>query len=923
MALRYCVGIDLGTSNSALAYADLEASDPGAAVSVFEVPQLVGPGDVAPRPLLPSHLYLPGPHEVPEGALALPWDAAHDGPAVGGFARDQGARVPGRHVASAKSWLCHPAVDRTAAILPWGAPPEVARISPVEASARILRHLREAWDAAHPRTPLAEQDVVVTVPASFDEGARALTLRAAADAGLPRPALLEEPQAAFYDFTRVHRGSLARELDGVRLVLVCDIGGGTTDFTLIAVDGAGEEPVLRRLAVGDHLLLGGDNMDIALARRAEADLRVKLGAGQWGALVQACRAAKERLLAADAPDRAAVTVPGQGSRLVGGTLTAQLAREEARERILDGFLPRVSRTDLPARGARAAGLSELGLPYASDPAITRHAAAFLRRHERTVAEALGPGASVDAVLYNGGALRAESLARRLDEVLQSWQSAPLRRLRNDAPDLAVARGAATYGLVRRGLGLRIGGGSPRTYYVGVASGDRTDALCVVPRGAPEGVEQEVQGRNFGLTLGRPVRFRLFASSGYRPEKPGDLVPLDDELAELPPLQSVVQGEGVAEVRLHSLLTEIGTLELSCVAETDSGTPYATPGAAKAADGARWKLEFQLRQAGAADDRGGSVSALPRAIEPAREAVQLVYGKKPQPVAGREVKDLWRNLEKALGDRAGWTLAVNRDLWGVLWAGAQKRRRSPDHERLFLQLCGFALRPGFGAPLDAWRCEQAFTLFSQGVTHHKEAAAWAAWWILWRRIAAGLGETEHAAIFAAIEPHLRPTPKGRVANPGKKAPGLAVDEMVRLLGALERLSPAAKVEAGSWLVERLRAGDAPGVAWALGRLGARVPLAGAAHQAVPPEVAAEWLELLLGLDLRANPEAPFAIAQLARLSGDRARDLDEDLRARAAAALEEARAPAEWARGIREVRALGEKDEQRVFGEALPLGLHLA
>src|SRR5438105_4820621 len=625
--MKYAVGIDLGTSNSALAYADLSEQDPS--VRVFEVPQLVAPETVQPRTLLPSHLYLASEHEQHAGSVL-----------VGTYARDRGAQVPGRHVASAKSWLCHPSVDRTAAILPWGAPPEVGRISPVEASARIIEHLRRAWDAAHPQAPLAEQDVVITVPASFDEGARALTLRAAAEAGLPRPALLEEPQAAFYDFTRVHRGALAQELAGVRLVLVCDIGGGTTDFTLIAVEGSGEQPVLRRLAVGDHLLLGGDNMDIALARRAEADLRVKLGAGQWGALVQACRTAKERLLAADAPDRIAVTVPGQGSRLVGGALTAQLAREAACEQILEGFVPRVSRTDLPSRGARVAGLSELGLPYASDPAITRHAAAFLRRHERTVAEALGPRAAIDAVLYNGGALRAELLARRLDEVLQSWQEASLR-------------------------------------------------------------------------------------------------------------------------------TWIGTLELSCVAD---------PGAPESREKTRWKLEFQLRQTGAAEERAGAVSALPRGIEAAREAVQIVHGKKPQPIAGREVKNLWRNLEKALGDRAGWTLAVNRDLWGVLWAGAQKRRRSPDHERLFLQLCGFTLRPGFGAPLDAWRCEQAFTLFGQGLTHHREAPVWAAWWIFWRPIAPGLGEAEHPALFAATKPHLRPQPKGRVANPGKKPPGLAVAEM---------------------------------------------------------------------------------------------------------------------------------------------------
>jgi len=461
-----------------------------------------------------------------------------------------------------------------------------------------------------------------------------------------------------------------------------------------------------------------------------------------------------------------------------------------------------------------------------------------------------------------------------------------------------------YGLVRRGLGLRIGGGSPRTYYVGVSSEGSTGALCVVPRGAAEGVPQEVPGRTFGLVLGKPVRFRLFAASGYRAEQPGDLVPVDEDLAELPPLQTVVQGEGTAQVRLRSALTEIGTLELSCVAESAAS-----------------KLEFQLRQSAGGDNEGsGAVGALPRTIDQAREVIQTVYGKKPREVQGREVKDLWRNLERALGDRASWTLATSRDLWSVLWAGAQKRRRTADHERLFLQLCGFTLRPGFGAPLDSWRCEQVFTLLPQGITHHKESAVWAAYWILWRRIAAGLGDAEHAAVFAAIEPHLRPQPKGRVANPGKKPPGLAVDEMVRLLGALERLEPAKKVEAGGWLVDRLRTGDAPGVAWALGRLGARVPVAGAAHHTVPQEVAAAWVEFLLGVEA---PEASFALAQLARLSGDRARDLPEDLRQRVAETLELRRSPPEWARAVREVVSLGASDEQRVFGESLPLGLHLA
>ena len=888
MSLRFAVGIDLGTSNTALAYADLSEQDPQ--VRVFEVPQLVAQEATQQRPLLPSHLYLASEHEAHAGEVL-----------VGSYARDRGAQVPGRHVASAKSWLCHPSVDRTAAILPWGAPPEVPRLSPVTASARILAHLRAAWDAAHPEAPLAEQDLVVTVPASFDEGARALTLQAAAEAGLPRLLLLEEPQAAFYDWTRVHRQSLARELAGVSLVLVVDVGGGTTDLTLIRTQVREDAaPVLERIAVGDHLLLGGDNMDLVLARTAEQRLARKLEAAPFGALVQACRAAKELLLAPDAPERTSVAVAGSGSRLIGGTLAVELGREEVRALLLDGFFPGVAATDAPARAARATGLAELGLPYAADPAITRHAAAFLKAHARTAGDL-----RVDAVLYNGGALRPALLADRLTQVISSWGGA-VKRLRNDAPDLAVARGAATYALVRRGLGLRIGGGSARAYYLGVegplVGGDGAQAVCVVPRGAPEGEEQQL-ARDFSLLLGKPVRFRLFASTGFRPERPGDRVTVDDDLRELPPLQTVIPGEGTAPVRVRAALTEIGTLEVFCL------------GAA----GQRWKLEFQLRAGG---QEGGAVSQLPRNIEAAREQLQWIFGKKP--AAGASAKDLWRSLEKVLGDRSGWTLPTLRDLWSVLWAGAQKRRRSPDHERVFLALCGFLLRPGFGAPLDAWRIEQAWTLYAQGLTHHQEPAVWAAWWILWRRLAAGLPADAHAELFEAIAPHLRPAPKGRVANPGKKPPGLAADEMVRLLGALERLTPSRKIEAGAWLLDKLGTGKpTPGVVWALGRLGARVPVAGAAHHAVPPAEAAGWLLRLLDLDFRSAAEAPFAIAQLARLSGDRARDLEEPLRVRAALALEKAGAPPEWPRSLGEVAALGEKDEQRVFGEALPLGLHLA
>ena len=540
----YLVGIDLGTSNCAVA-----SVEPGlgaeAPVVDFPIPQLLRAGETAPRPLLPSCLYLPSPHEIAPEATRLPW-GEEPGCIVGEFARWQGARVPGRLVASAKSWLCHAAVDRSAPILPWGAAAGVDKISPVEASTRLLAHIARAWDFAHPGALLAAQEVIVTVPASFDEAARSLTAAAARQAGLEKFTLVEEPQAAFYDFTARHRRDLATPLQGIRLVLVVDVGGGTSDFTLVQVESGLDGPLLRRIAVGDHLMLGGDNMDAALSRKAEERMLAggrKLTATQWTQLTQAARLAKESLLSAGGPERYNLSVIAEGSRLMGAALSAHLARAEAEEIILDGFLPACRPDEAPQRAGRVA-LQELGLPYAQDPAITRHLAAFLRTHAPAGFAALGldpaQGGALprpDAILLNGGVFNSPRIAERLVQAVSAWWpgSAPLPLLAHDSLELAVARGAAFYGLVRRGLGRRITGGAAHALYIGLdpAGSEAPVALCVIPRGQEEGQSVNLGSRVFQLTLGRPVRFPLFSSASDRLERSGDIVPVSDDMRRRP------------------------------------------------------------------------------------------------------------------------------------------------------------------------------------------------------------------------------------------------------------------------------------------------------------------------------------------------------------------------------------------------------
>jgi len=583
MSARFVVGVDLGTTNSAVAFIDTQAASP--AIEMFAIEQLVAPGSVEKRPTQPSFLYLPADAEMKPEQLMLPWGQERGGAAiVGELARNHGWQVPMRLVSSAKSWLSHAGVDRLSAILPWQAPAEVAKVSPVEASARYLAHIAAAWDHAHPDAPLAEQDVLLTVPASFDTVARELTVRAATDAGLPHVTLLEEPQAAFYSWLGNAGDAWRHELAVGDVVLVCDVGGGTTDFSLIAVTESEGNLVVERVAVGDHILLGGDNMDLALAHTVRGRLEAeghKLDQWQFASLAHSCRTAKETLLSVGDRDTAPVVVLGRGSKVIGGSVRTELQRGDVERVLVDGFFPETALGDKPRRPARV-GLRELGLPFAADAAITRHLSAFVGAHRKAT-----------AVLFNGGVMKGRVLRQRIVQTLDSWADSPeddLKVLAGTDLDLAVAHGAAYYGMVRRGKGVRIRGGTARAYYIGIESSmpavpgiePPMRALCVAPFGMEEGTEAEVPGQELGLVVGEPAEFRFLASSTRPEDHVGTIV--EDaragDLAELVPVSTTLEGNAgeMVPVTLRSRVTEVGTLELYCVER----------------GGRRWKLEYNVR-----------------------------------------------------------------------------------------------------------------------------------------------------------------------------------------------------------------------------------------------------------------------------------------------------------------------------------------
>jgi molecular chaperone DnaK (HSP70) len=618
---QYAIGIDLGTTHCALSFYDFTLE--GARQrdqSMLAVPQLTAVGTVEERPLLPSFLYLPNEQEFPPGSLALPWNPdSRD--VVGEFARSHGVKVPTRLVSSAKSWLSHPGVDRRSALLPWQAPPDVQRVSPVEVSARYLRHLAAAWNqrATEKKTgadqAVESQEVILTVPASFDAAARDLTTQAAEQAGLKNVTLLEEPQAALYAWIEAMGESFRKQVQVGEVILVVDVGGGTTDLSLMTVTEQNGNVAITRVAVGDHILLGGDNMDLALAHTLNQQLSAagkKLDPWQFAALTFGCRHAKELLFNDPKLKKAPISVAARGSALIGSTIKAELTRDDLTRVLTDGFMPRVPVSEAP-QTARRTGLTQMALPYAQDAGITRHLAAFLSRQARALQASPDSPVQVEgkafvhptAVLFNGGVFKATALKERVVEVLNEWLQAdggqPVRELQGADLDLAVARGAAYYGWVRKGHGIRIRGGTARSYYVGVEPPmpavpgfePPVKALCVAPFGMEEGTQADVPPQEFGLVVGEPTRFRFFASSVRRDDKVGEMLDQaadNQELEELAPVETTLPAsegnEGnLVPVQLQAVVTELGTLELRCLEKEGQG---------------RWKLELNVRMKGDSD-----------------------------------------------------------------------------------------------------------------------------------------------------------------------------------------------------------------------------------------------------------------------------------------------------------------------------------
>lgn len=920
---RYVIGIDLGTTNCAVAYVDLEAAaEQGGAkpkLQLFQVPQLTGPGEFSRRAVLPSFLYIPGAYDITEEAMAAPWRIEErqreDRNFAGTFARDHGASVPARLVSSAKSWLCHGAVDRQAPILPWGAPEEVHKVSPVRATAAYLKHIRKAWNIAQKGVEegyLEHQTVVITVPASFDEVARELTLEAAQLAGLGAVTLLEEPLAAFYCWLAQHEADWQASVTPGELILVCDVGGGTTDFTLISLRETDGSPRFERIAVGDHLILGGDNIDLHLARLAAQSRGKNLSRDQWKTLAHQSRTAKEELLGG-ALEHKTLTLMGGGSKLIAGTISMQLARTTVESAVKETFFPLVKADD-PSSEAEDAGLADFGLPYETDPAVTRHLGTFLARQRENVHAHLGKNEPrPDLILFNGGSLKAGLVQDQIRQAVGHWfgegRGELPRILPNPDLDLAVSRGAAYYGLVKSGLGVRVGSGSARAFYLGVdaAQADQAagpQAVCLVEKGLEEGSAISLKALKLEVLANQPMRVDIFSSSYRAGDRCGQVVAVDETLTPLPPVQTVIQygrkGRQVqVPVQIEGEYTELGTLELWCRSLISDH---------------RWRLSFELR---------GETPVL-EALDQEIFDADLIQAAQAALSAALGVGGTKEGLDKITSQisaiverpRKAWPLSLLRPLADTLMEQLTQRAPTAQHEIRWLNLVGYCLRPGLGEGLDPHRLKKLWKIYKKGPQHKGQGQVRAEWWIMWRRVAAGLSPGQQRQISQDLSP---------VLLDGKRSAGrLTAQERLEVwmaLANLEAMQVDDKVRWGTQLLGELHPKRVKAQHfWSLSRLGARQLLYGSIDRVVSPRVAGEWIETLLEGKWRNPRPVIAAVVHMARRTGDRVRDLPGAQLEGVVSALKKLGAADEALQPLETVVPLGRREENVAFGEDLPGGI---
>jgi molecular chaperone DnaK (HSP70) len=930
---RFIIGIDLGTTNSAVSYADLEI-DPGSKpqIRIFKVPQLTGPGEVTRLPVLPSFLYIPGKYDISGEAISISREEASGlnlgGEAekdnfVGAFARDHGAKVPARLVSSAKSWLCHANVDRRARILPWGAGDEVYKVSPVQATAAYLRHVRNAWNRARGEDEelyLENQIVILTVPASFDEVARDLTVEAAALAGIPQVTLLEEPLAAFYSWLARHEKDWSRYVTPGELILVCDVGGGTTDFTLITLREVDGSPRFERIAVGDHLILGGDNIDLALARRVEMRLRGKqrsLSADRWKALCHQCREAKEAILDGKMESRK-ITLMGTGTKLIAETVTAKLSRSEVEETVAEGFFPLVNPGTVQ-RPPERKGITEFGLPYEPEPAVTSHLGWFLERHRADVEIILGRERYVpDLILFNGGSLKPLVIRERIREAIRYWfkekDSRIPRVLENPDPKLSVALGASYYGLVKIGQGVKVGSGSARAYYLGIAKKSEKSedteakryAICLVERGLDEGSDIELKDKRFEVLANQPVSFEVFSSSFRSGDRFGDLVEIDETFTMLPPVQTVIRyGKKVVQTRIpvqiEGRYTEMGTLALWCRSLVSSH---------------RWQLQFQLRDTTTPTGLAGSETLEESKLEEACAAIRRAYSKGSDATSLEAlVKDITDIVGRA---RERWPLLFIRRLSDELLQLVKERERGPDYESRWLNLCGFCMRPGFGDGFDEHRMQKLWRIHKTGPVFAKNAQVRSEWWIMWRRVAGGLKAGQQRQFVQEVSPQVLPKKGVKTRIPPQERL-----EIWMAVANMERLLVKDKIKWGQQLLSEIMPKKyTPQHFWSLSRLGARELLYGPVDRVIPPEEVAQWIEALLAQNWNNPKPVGTALAQLGRKTGDRTRDIDEALIVRILDWLRQDEFLGPQMKFLKEIVPMAKQEESAIFGESLPSGLVL-